>query len=155
MNKEVVKAMNKKPQNIKIQKAKKWWVNNGHIVFRVILFPIWIMIIIDNKTNHWLNSKNSWDENRVNEILNYYIPRNSHWDEYTKTLYFIDNGMGWGNNIRYIKRKDRRFWKVNCGWYGGEIRTFLIHEFELEGFTKEIKNTYDGWTKINFILNEE
>lgn len=148
MNKEVIKAMNKKQQNIKIQKAKKWWINNSHIVFRVILFPVWIITIINDKINHWLNSKKLWDKNRANEILNYYVPRYSDWGENTKTFHFFDNGMGWGNNTQYIKRKDRRFWKVNC-W---RIKTFLIEEFELEGFTKEIENTWDDWTEINFIL---
>jgi hypothetical protein len=33
---------------------------------------------------------------------------------------------------------------------GGEIRLYLLHQFELEGFTKKLGNCVDGWTEIYF-----
>ena len=39
MNKEVVKAINKKES--KFNAIKKWWDKNGYKVMRVVLFPIW------------------------------------------------------------------------------------------------------------------
>lgn len=51
---------------------------------------------------------------------------------------------------RNIKLKDRIFWeKYVCG-FGGKIRKYLIEEFELEGFTKEIDDINDGWASIIF-----
>ena len=154
MNKEIVKAM----QGKKEHKARKWWRKNGYMVWRVVLFPLWIGAILWNEVNKRLNDKQEWNEERANEILNYYIPRCADWDDKEQGFYFFDNGMGW--NIacakKFLKRKDRRFWQVNCGWWGGKMREYLIEKFQLEGFTKEVRDAidaYDNWTEISFKLN--
>ena len=154
MNKEIVKAM----QGKKEHKARKWWRKNGYIVWRVVLFPLWIGEILRHEINTRLNSKQEWNEERANKILNYYIPRRAEWDDKEQCFYFFDNGMGWNLALakRYLKRKDRRFWKVNCGWWGGKMREYLIEKFQLEGFTKEVRDAidaYDNWTEITFKLN--
>jgi hypothetical protein len=153
MNAEVIKAMNRK--ETKISKFRKWWRKNDYKVYRVILFPIWIASILSAKFTKWLNSRQRWSDERANEILNYYIPRRAEWDAEEQEFYFFDNGYGWslGNAKRYLKRKDRRFWKVHNGWCGGDIRDYLIEEFELEGFTKEVCNCSDSWTEIIFKKN--
>lgn len=153
MTNEIIKAM----QGKKEHKIRKWWNKNGYKVFRVILFPFWIGSILLEKINAWLNSKEKWNEERATEILNYYIPRASEWDKEDKTFYFFDNGMGWNIRLakRYLKLKDRRFWKVNCAWWGGKMRSFLMDKFELEGFIKELENCSEGWTEISFTLNEK
>lgn len=152
MNKEIVKAM----QGKKEHKARKWWSKNGYKVWRVVLFPLWIGGLLRDKNEKHLNSKEVWSEERANEILNYYIPRCANWDEKGQCFYFFDNGMGWNLSLakKYLKRKDRRFWKVNCGWWGGKMREYLINKFQLEGFTKEL-GTCDDWTEITFNLNTE
>ena len=152
MNAEIIKAMNKKEKK---HPVRKWWNKNGYKVLRVILFPIWIGAIIIDKTNKYLNSRQKWSEERAKEILNYYIPRRANWNAEDKTFYFFDNGMGWGNLAKkYLKRKDRRWWNLHRGWTGGKIRDYLLNEFELEGFTKEIGNCYDGWTEVSFTMIE-
>ncbi len=153
MTNEVIKAMQGKKEN----KIRKWWDKNDYKVFRVVLFPIWIITILIDKCRAWLNSRETWKEQRAIEILNYYIPRASEWDAEDKSFYFFDNGLGWNikHAKRYLKSKDRRFWKVNSAWWGGKMRELLIEKFELEGFTKEIGNCEDGWTEITFVLNEK
>lgn len=155
MNAEVIKAMNKK--ETKFSACRKWWRQNGYKVMRVILFPLWWGIKIKEKAESWLNSRNTWSEERANEILSYYIPRKCEWTEEDKTLYFFDNGYGWMPSLakKYLKMKDRRFFEVHRGWTGGEIRSYLIDKFQLEGFTKEIGDCGDGWTEITFRMIEE
>ena len=155
MNKEVIKAMNKK--ETKIDKIRKWWNKNGYKVMRVILFPIWWCIKAKEKITSYLNSKCEWSEEKANEILSYYIPRKADWNENDKRFYFFDNGMGWGRkyNKRFIKFRDRRWWDCNRGFWGGKIRTYLIEKFELEGFEKEVGNCYDSWTEISFTMIEK
>ena len=155
MNKEVVKAMNKKEN--RFNAIKKWWDKNGYKVMRVVLFPIWWGIKAKEKINYYLNSREEWSEERVKEILNYYIPRVADWDEEDKCFYFFDNGYGWSIGLakKYLKRKDRRFWNVHHGWGGGKIRSYLINEFELEGFEKEVGNCSEGWTEITFRMIEK
>ena len=149
LNKEIVKAMNRKEKKHTI---RKWWDKNGYKVLRIVLFPIWIVAIICDKITKKLNSRNGWNEERANEILNYYIPRRAEWDKENNEFYFFDNGYGWSIYCakKYLKRKDRRFWKVNSGACGYKMRSYLINEFELEGFTKELGSCYDGWTEITF-----
>ena len=155
MNKEVVKAMNKKEN--RFNAIKKWWNKNGYKVMRVVLFPVWLGIKTKEKITSYLNSREEWSEERVKEILNYYIPRLADWDEEDKCFYFFDNGYGWSIGLakKYLKRKDRRFWNIHNGWSGGKIRSYLIDEFELEGFEKEVGNCSDGWTEIAFRMIEK
>lgn len=153
MNNEILKAMQRKKEH----KIRKWWNKNGYKILRVILFPLWIGSVLLKKINAWLNDKEEWNEERATKILNYYIPRRAKWDAKDKKFYFFDNGMGWdiGFAKRYLKLKDRRFWKVHCGWYGGKMRNFLMNRFELQGFTKELGNCSEEWTEISFVLNEK
>ena len=150
MNKEIVKAM----QGKKEHKVRKWLRKNGYKIWRVVLFPLWAGEILWNEINKRLNDKQEWSEERANEILNYYIPRRAKWDEKEQCFYFFDNGMGWGIAYakKFLKRKDRRFWKVNCGWWGGKMREYLVKKFQLEGFTKEV-GICDDWVEIVFNLN--
>lgn len=155
MNNEIIKAMNKK--ETKIDCVKKWWNKNGYKVMRIVLFPIWIWILAREKINAKLNARQVWSEERANEILSYYIPRNSEWDADKKEFYFFDNGLGWGSKYRKKKLnfKDRRWWNCHCGLFGGQIRSYLIHNFELEGFDKEVLNSYDSCTEIIFRITEK
>ena len=155
MNNEIIKAMNK--QETKIDKIRKWWSNNGYKVMRVILFPIWWGIKAKEKIDAYLDSRNTWSEERANEILSYYIPRNSDWDAEDKSFYFFDNGMGWDLRCRQkrVKLKDRRWWKNYTRVWGGKVRDYLIEKFELEGFEKTVGETYDFHTEVTFKMIEE
>ena len=152
MKKEIIKAM----QGKKEHKVRKWWRKNSYKVWRVVLFPPWVGAILWNEINKRLNDKQEWNEERANEILSYYIPRRADWDEKEQCFYFFDNGMGWNLSLakKYLKRKDRRFWKVNTGWWGGKMREYLVEKFQLEGFTKVV-GICDDWTEITFNLNTE
>ena len=155
MNAEIIKAMNKK--ETEIDKIRKWWSNNGYKVMRVILFPIWWGFKAEEKIDAYLDSRNTWSEERANEILSYYIPRNSDWDAEDKSFYFYDNGLGWDmrGHQKTIKLKDRRWWKNHTHAWGGKVRTYLIDKFELEGFEKTVGDTDDFCTEVTFKMIEE
>jgi hypothetical protein len=153
MNKEIIKAMNRKEKKHPI---KDWWKKNGYKVLRVILFPVWVFALGMDKIQKKLNARQKWSEKRAKEIFDYYVPRKAEWSEEDKTFYFFDNGMGWGNLAKkYLKLKDRRFWDNHRGFWGGKLRTYLIDEYRLEGFTKEIGNCSEGWTEISFTKIDE
>ena len=154
MNAEIIKAMNKKEKK---HPVRKWWNENSYKVYRVIFFPIWIGVITIDKTNKYLNSRQKWSEERAEEIFNYYIPRKAEWSEEEKTIFIRHNWFGWyfDSAKKHLKFKDRRFWKVNNGFGGGELRRYLIDKFELEGFKKEIGDCADGWTEVCFRMIEK
>lgn len=145
MTKETMKAIEEKQKN---HPFRKWWRKHGYKVMRVILFPVWIFIMVNEK----IYNNIEWDEARVNKILNYYIPQESDWNPKEKAFHFFDNGYGW--NLCYakkhLKRKDRRFWKKFASFGGGEIKEYLIEDFELEGFEKEIVSTWESTLEIIF-----
>lgn len=155
MNNEVIKAMNKKTR--KGSNLKKWWRKNGHKVWRIVLFPLWACVWSKDKIKAYLDSRTEWNEDRVNEILNYYVPRYAKWNNEDKTFYLFDNGYGWSMSFakKHLKLKDRRFWKLYAGWFGGRVRDYLINNFELDGFTKEVGNCDDGWTEITFTMKSK
>lgn len=149
MNKEVIKAMEKKEESF-FNNLKKWWSKNSYKIFRVILFPIYIITILCDKYKAIVRKANPWNEERAQEILNYYIPRSSDWSDEEKAFYYFNNGFGWDMCFakKYLKRKDRNFWKYNYN----QIRRYLIDKFELEGFIKEVGECGNGWTELNFNL---
>lgn len=152
MNKEILKAINDKQKKHPI---RNWWNKNGYKVLRVVLFPIWWYTVIKEKLSDYRYDHTEWDEERTNEILNYYIPNASEWDEEEKTLFFFDNGCGWNHRYvrRYLKRKDFYYWDKFASL---KIRDYLIEKFELEGFEKQIIDSGCGyWTEIVFKQREE
>lgn len=153
MDKEIIKAMNKKPK--KNSPFKKWWDKNRHIVMRILFFPVWAVIWSRKKIIAYLNANTQWNESRANEILNYYVPRFAEWDEESHSFYFFDNGYGWNIGLarKYLKFRDRRFWTLYTNWGGGKIRSYLIHNFNLDGFTKEVIDYDYGRTEINFKMD--
>ena len=153
MNNEVIKAMNRKPKEK--SKLRKWWDKHRIKILRIVLFPIWLWIIINDKLTNLSSRRNKWNEARAKQIFDYYIPRRADWCADENEFYFFDNGYGWSINFakKHLKRKDRAFWKHNVGWCGGKMRDYLINNFELEGFTKEVINSDGGWTEISFNIN--
>lgn len=136
MNIEVIKAMNKK-ETVFERFVKRYRANNRVArLYRRIYNNI------------------VWSEERANKILSYYVPRKAQWNAKSKHFYFFDNGMGW-SHLEKIKLKDRLFWKKFNGSFGGEIRTYLIEKFELDGFEKTVVQAYDRQTEVIFTLKEE
>lgn len=159
MNATIQKAINDKAKAKakKNRPLRKWWQKNSHKVYRVILFPVWVGAIAWAKVEKKLNDRNQWSEQRADEILSYYVPHRAEWDAENNEFYFFDNGRGWSLYLAkdHLRRKDRRFWELHNGAWGGRIRDHLIYHFELEGFTKEVLNTEDFWTEIAFKENKE
>lgn len=158
MNKEVEKAIARANGKESIfTKAREWYRFNGYKVNRVIFFPVWFAILAKDKINRILNGRQKWNEKKANKIFSYYIPRRADWDEETKTFYFNDDRCDWHihSASRFLKRKDRRFWKLHSSVFSGELRNYLINTFELSGFTKEIINQNNYDTEIRFRMIEE
>ena len=155
MNKEIKKAIRKQEKKHLI---RKWWRKNSYKVARILFWPIWLYVVVEEKYKAKKYKSLEWSEERAQEALAYYIPRYADWNAEDKCFYFADNGMGWTMREvvqKCVKRKNRAWWKKFASPWGGKIREYLIKDFELEGFTKTVQDTYDDWTEITFTLNEK
>ena len=88
MNKEVLKAISKKEK--KTSNLKKWWNKNNYKVYRVLFFYIYLPSVAYEKIKKYIHKQIVWSEERATEILNYYIPRSSEWDDEKKEFFFFD-----------------------------------------------------------------
>lgn len=136
MNKEVIKAMNKK--EVKTGKFCKRWGNK-----------------IKEKITLYLHSSKEWDKKKAKEILDYYIPRKSEWLKYDKSFYLVNHDYDWliDSAKKYLKRRDRRFWSANSNIKDSKIRDYLLDEFELEGFKKKILHRSNDRTEVWFMMD--
>lgn len=149
MTKEVEKAIKKaNKKNSKISKIKYWWSINDYKVYRVILFPICIIVTISEKIKNYSYSHNQWSKQEVDRILNYYVPRRAEYDKEEKTfyLYYSCFGETLENSKKYLKRKDRKFWKK----YNYAIHEYLKKEYELKGF-KKVNHKCSNGIEMEFI----
>ena len=110
------------------------------------------MFIFQIKINNYLDSKQTWSEKRAEEIFSYFVPRRAEWDQEEQAFYLCFNDYGWNfyHAKKYLKRKDRRFWKKHSGFCGSSLRDYLNEKFELEGFKKEVADCDSNWTEICF-----
>lgn len=150
MNKEILKAIKDKQKK---HPFRDWCHKNDYKVMRIIFFPIWIYVEISDRIKNWSYERIVWDEKRADEILTYYIPRTSDWNPDDKTFFFYDNGMGWNIGLakRYLKIKDRAFWRK----FHWDIEEYLNNKFELEGFKKEIISTRSFYTGTEIIFTQK
>lgn len=166
MNKEVAKAINKKnklndwykkqyEKNLKKEESKwrNWLRKNRHIIFRVILFPIWIAILYANMLDRFLDSRTLWCEERANKILRNYVLDVAIWKSKNQTLYLADFCDNWRFRCAkyHIKIRDRRFYRL----YEERMRLYLIESFMLDGFTKVVRNCENNCVEILFKVKQE
>ena len=55
--------------------AKKWWRTNRYKVLRIILFPIWIVVLAKNEVDESLYRNAQWSESRADRIIGKIVPQ--------------------------------------------------------------------------------
>lgn len=155
MNKEMLKAMGRNKLSL-ADRLGRWWDKNAEKVCRVVFFPLWIAMVIYDKIDNKLYKQTEWSEERAKEIFDYYLPQVMEWNEPEKHFWFYDNGAGWSLAYakKHLRRKDRRFWKKWSGFFGGEMRNYLINKYELDGFIKEKGSCWEQ-TELTFYPTKE
>ena len=166
MNKEIAKAITKKnklndwyrkqyKKNSKKEESKwrNWLRKNRHIIFRVILFPVWFAVIFAEMIDRVLDSRTLWCEERANKILQNFVLDVAIWERENQTLYLADFCYDWRFEwVKYhIKKKDYRFYRL----YEDRMRLYLIESFMLDGFTKVVRNCENNCVEILFKIKQE
>lgn len=108
MNKEIIKAINKTEKKAK-KTAKKTYFSLNTLQ-KILVFPLKMCDTIRHKIHTKRYAKIVWDEKRVDEILNYFIPRRASWDKENKEFDFCYNSCVWtiSKTLKLVKRKRQK-----------------------------------------------
>lgn len=129
-----------------IKDFKKWWGNNGYKVMRVILFPIWICAWAYEKIKDYNWKNTTFSAARAKEFCDWYLPR--HINKTENGYYYYNNGYGFGKARR---RKD----KVFVSKYKYDLLQYIKNEYEIEGYTKRVIDTFEFCEcEVEFIKGE-
>lgn len=146
------------------QRISSWWSRNGYKIFRVVLFPLYLVYLISEwvKKKKCLKQKEKpFDKNRAKKILDRWLP-----DRFAFVLRHMDVKEGenesilitdWSDigdislrasGIGWIRgRKDQKY----CFAHWKQFVEYVLNEYEIKGWeSKRIR----GWTEWNRVCEE-
>lgn len=136
---EFNKALETKKEK-KVYKFKEWKTEY------IILYPLMIVVYYGDKLfETWKNSL-KWSDKKTEKILAYAFPKTAEINKEKGTI---------GKYIRswgvYVKNWRVKWYHKNyCSKYNTRIITYLIEQFEIDGFTKEVDVEDTEWTYVKF-----
>ena len=144
MNKEVLKAMNKKEK--KTSNFKKWWNKNNYKVCRVLFFYIYLPSIAYEKIKKHIRKQIAWSEEKATKALNYFLPHVLEFVEEDNAYYYCTNWHYDGWNIAKKVPFGMKKWAKKFGY---ETLKYLEEGYENAEFSKSIEKDYcDTWIKF-------
>lgn len=123
-----IKEGNKPP------KRASWWSRNGYYVWRVILFPIYLIIIADRAYEDWQVRRQKLDKAKTDKILTAWLVKHGE----------VDEGCLWFS-------PDWNYFSIRLdGWLGWKYKYYL-HAFKYILYSELVKS----WTPPMFARTEE
>lgn len=143
MNK-ILKAKNKLDRK-ENNKFRKWWVKNRHIIFRTILFPIWITLEMCEKYKNNTYEKMEYSPKLTKKYLDKILPKMVVGYCYDVKNFTISNSNDAGDIRVYdFSRKNKYLSK-----FSHLLLDYIINEYEIEGYKKFVMNTPAHWRKAS------
>lgn len=134
-----------KKRNRKHIKFVKWWHRNCHKIFRCVLFPIWIVVLIKNEISENIYRNMEWQESRTIRILDKILPYEVEICD-DELCYCIEWSNPWATN-RYLHFGDR----IYGSKYNYKILEYLKSEYQIDGYEKYFESPSDFEHWIVFI----
>ena len=138
--------MNEFKKALETKKEKKTYKFKSYYTEYIILYPLMIIVYYWNKIFEiWENSL-KWNDKKTEKILAYAFPKIA---EVNKEEGSIGRYIrSWGV---YVKEWHVKWYhKDYCSKYNQRIITYLIEQFEIDGFVKEVTVEDKEWTYIKF-----
>lgn len=136
-------------------KIRKWWKKNNYKVIRVILFPIWIYAILEEKYKKSQHAKIKKCQD-IKPIFKKYLDKVmpfmvAHYCENAKQI-LISSACDMGD-INFsnfcsstIQKKYSRIENFFAIHYKG-LKEYILSEYQIEGYKKMILDNYRTWNE--------
>lgn len=136
-------------------KIRKWWKKNDYKVIRVILFPIWIYAILEEKYKKSQHAKIKKCQD-IKPIFKKYLDKVmpfmvAHYCKDAKQI--LISGDCYMGDIEFndfysstIRKKYSRIGNFFTIYYD-ELKKYILSEYQIEGYEKMILDSYRTWNE--------
>lgn len=132
---------------------RSWWNKNGYKVNRVILWPLWVTI----KLNEKYKTRQQPNFKRIKKYLDKYLPERArgYWDKKLNGFGIIERD--WDNEYLLIDSTNLIFYRHSraykyCQRHKKTIQEYIFNEYQIDGFTKLTIEKDMEWFKDNIII---
>lgn len=141
-------TFNKVLKEEKAKKSKRIYRYKEFQTEYILLYPLMVLVYWLDKLGHYLRNRTQWSDKRTERIITYAFPKKADIDKEKGTIgrYFREWGFYWKSYAKWYN-------KWYCEKYNSAMLKYLIENFELKGFTKEVNIEEFEWTYVKFIKN--
>lgn len=140
------------------RKLRRWWDKNGHIILRILLFPLWIGILVNEKIKAYQYENMVYSDKRSKQILDRYLPRlfsiiirDGDPDQPIRVLvsnshdpYGIDISWDRGLGIPKRRRRDYTYYQK----FYTQVQEYLWTRYEIDGWKAIRLNDWTSWDRV-------
>jgi len=121
--------------------AKKWWRTNRYKVLRIILFPIWIVVLAKNEVDESLYRNAQWSESRADRIIGKIVPQKLEVCD-NELCYCLEWSEPWTNSA-CLHFGDKIFGRK----FSHEIAKYLKENYQVDGYKKRLESPspFEHW----------
>lgn len=132
--------------------VRKWWDNNSYKVFRMILFPVWLFILVRERHDTYLRKKAAFSKERAKALLDKYLPK-----IFANELKYESDGvlltnsddfgyqLGFRTDLKIPRRKRKDI--IFRDKFFPQILEYLWNEYEIEGWTAVRLQNWMDWDR--------
>lgn len=134
--------------NIALKRSKreqhsfvKWWHRNSYKIFRIILFPIWFIVLIRNEVHESIYKNMEWSDSRTVRILDKILPYKVEICD-DELCYCAEWSNPWATG-RHLHFSDKIYGRK----FNYEILEYLKSKYQIDGYEKRLESpsVFEHW----------
>ena len=120
---------------------KNWWRVNQYNFFRIIFFPIWIVVLVKNEVSESRYRNIQWSESRADRIIAKTVPPKLEVCD-DELCYCLEWREPWANSAR-LHFGDKIF---GCK-FNHEIAEYFKESYQVDGYKKRLESPspFEHW----------
>lgn len=137
-----------KKQRRENNQVKKWWRNNSHKIWRVLLFWIWIPTLLINKSRirqfKQIQYNNEITKKYLDKVLPYLV---SYWNEESDCFLITSADDMGGINFKALMSLPSKYSKQRKYFtkFYQETKAYIVRTYEIDGYEKFPIMTSGDW----------
>ena len=126
----------------------KWWDKNGYKIMRVILFPIYLIVLLNEKRKDAAYKSLEYTDEKCKRYLDKVMPKMvaRHCEDANEILISSCDDMGdieFSDFRRCKNKKAARFFLR----FSQKVKEYILEEYVIEGYKKMVLNNWTHWEK--------